>query len=140
MADEAESRSRRTLIIAAVVAGLCSLALVVLGWWFRDWEHSTDRQRFEDGSWWAGVVSQVLGYLALGKIGFKLALGGVVAAVSLSAWARGSQRRHEPTDDHTLAPHSEGREADGSLDPPRSSRTGSPEFVVGGLGRDPVAR
>lgn len=77
--------------MAAVVAGICALALIALGWWFQDWEHSTDRQRFEDGSWWAGVLSRALGYIALGQFGFKLALAGVVGSVSLAAWA--SRRR-----------------------------------------------
>ncbi|MFI6825216.1 hypothetical protein ACIBJE_30350 [Micromonospora sp. NPDC050187] len=86
------------LVVAAILVGVAALGLVALGWWLRDWEFSTDRDRYLDPSWWAGVITVGLGNLAFGKVGFKIALA-AVAAVAALLWAR--RRRAEAADpDH----------------------------------------
>jgi len=88
VSDESSPKRLTVLGVAAIVTGLCGFVLVAVGWWFRDWDPSSDRQRLDDGSWWAGVVSQGLGYLAFGKLGFKVALATVAGSIGVTAWAR----------------------------------------------------
>ncbi|MFE0594025.1 hypothetical protein [Micromonospora echinospora] len=100
----AARNSTARLIVAAVLVGVLALGLVALGWWLRDWEFSTDRDRYLDPSWWAGVIVIGLGNLAFGKVGFKIALA-VVAGGAALLWAR--HRRADHADpDHTTDPDS----------------------------------
>ncbi|SCL31765.1 hypothetical protein GA0074692_3173 [Micromonospora pallida] len=85
------------LAVAAVLVGVVALGLVTLGWWFRDWEFSTDRDRYLDPSWWGGVITVDLGHLAFGKVGFKIALA-AVAAVGALLWARRRRADHSGSD------------------------------------------
>ncbi|MEV4203010.1 hypothetical protein [Micromonospora globbae] len=82
---------------AALLAGAAALALVALGWWARDWEYRADRGRFLDPEWWAGTAVSALGHLALGTVGFKIALGAVGLAVAAGVGLR--RRRSSRLDD-----------------------------------------
>ncbi|BCL16697.1 hypothetical protein [Micromonospora sagamiensis] len=86
------------LIVAALLTGLLALGLVALGWWLRNWEFSTDRGRFLDPSWWAGLVTTGLGHLAFGKVGLKIALVAVGAVTAGTLWARGRRGGSVPSD------------------------------------------
>lgn len=87
---------RKHLIVAALLAGAAGLALVVLGWWLVDWQYQSDRGRLTDPSWWTSTAMRLLGYLAIGKVGFKVALVTVVGAVAAVGWLR-ARRRHGVT-------------------------------------------
>ncbi|BCB84170.1 hypothetical protein [Phytohabitans suffuscus] len=87
------ARGTGILATAAVVAGVTAVALVVLGFWLRDWVRPGDGTHFTDPRWWVGVVSHIGGYLALGKVGFKVALAVVLGASGLVVLMR--QRRRE---------------------------------------------
>lgn len=78
------------LRIAAILAGATALLLIVLGWWFQGWEYSNDPARFAEPTWLAGFASRLLGFLAFGKIGFKVALALVAGSVALLVWLRRS--------------------------------------------------
>jgi hypothetical protein len=84
---------RKHLIVAALLAGAASLALVVLGWWLVDWQFRADRERLTDPSWWTSTTLRLLGYLAFGKVGFKVALVTVVGAAAAVGWLRARRRR-----------------------------------------------
>ncbi|MEU7909136.1 hypothetical protein [Actinoplanes sp. NPDC049118] len=82
----------RHLILAAVVAGAAGLALFALGWWIVDWQFRADWGRWSEPSWWAGGLVRSLGYLAFSKVGFKVALAGIVGAAACLAWLRARRR------------------------------------------------
>ncbi|WP_416905393.1 hypothetical protein [Micromonospora echinospora] len=96
----AARNSTARLTVAAVLVGVLALGLVALGWWLRDWEFSTDRGRYLDPSWWAGVIVIGLGNLAFGKVGFKIALA-VVAGGAALLWARRRRADHPAGDSST---------------------------------------
>jgi hypothetical protein len=98
------------LIFALILAGVAGLGTIALGWWLMGWQHQTGWSRLSDGGWWGGTAAHLLGYLALGKVGFKVALGVVFAGVAFSAWLRG---RHK---------ESGGDPADGQIDASEPSR------------------
>ncbi|SHN45192.1 hypothetical protein [Cryptosporangium aurantiacum] len=77
---------------AAVLAGAAGLALIVAGWWIVGWEYRGDWGRLTDVSWWVGGLLRGLGWLWLGKAGFKIALAGIAGTVALVAWVRRSRR------------------------------------------------
>jgi hypothetical protein len=91
--NETRDVRRRHLIVAALLAGAVGLALVVLGWWLVDWQFQGDRGRLSDPSWWTSATLRLLGYLAIGKVGFKVALVTVVGAVAAVGWLRARRRR-----------------------------------------------
>ncbi|GLY23867.1 hypothetical protein [Micromonospora sp. NBRC 101691] len=103
----AARNSTARLIVAAVLVGVLALGLVALGWWLRDWEFSTDRDRYLDPSWWAGVIVIGLGNLAFGKVGFKIALA-VVAGGAALLWARRRRADHADPDHATDPEHTTG--------------------------------
>ncbi|OZV81024.1 hypothetical protein CA850_12820 [Micromonospora echinospora] len=103
----AARNSTARLIAASVLVGVLALGLVALGWWLRDWEFSTDRDRYLDPSWWAGVISIGLGNLAFGKVGFKIALA-VVAGGAALLWARRRRADHADPVHTTDAGHTTG--------------------------------
>ncbi len=84
---------RKHLIVAALLAGATGLALAALGWWLVDWQFRGDRERLIDPSWWTSTILRLLGYLAFGKVGFKVALVTVVGAVAAVGWLRARRRR-----------------------------------------------
>jgi hypothetical protein len=84
---------RKHLIVAALLAGAAGVALIVLGWWLIDWQYQGDRGRLTDPSWWTSATLRMLGYLAIGKAGFKVALVTVVGAVAAVGWLRARRRR-----------------------------------------------
>jgi hypothetical protein len=79
---------RKQLIVALVLAVAMGLGLVALGWFLMGWQHRTGWSRLSDGGWWAGTVTHLAGYLALSKIGFKVALGVVFGGLVLRTWLR----------------------------------------------------
>ena len=91
--NKTQDARRKHLIIAALLAGAAGLALVVLGWWLVDWQYQGDRERLTDPSWWGSSALRMLGLLAFGKAGFKVALVAVVAAVAGVGWLRARRRR-----------------------------------------------
>lgn len=93
MVDRSGPRGTGVLVVAAVTAGVVSAALVVAGIWLR---HSVggDGPRFAAAGWWVGMASQVVGYLAFGKAGFKVALAAILGAAGLVTWVRESRRRN----------------------------------------------
>lgn len=84
---------KRHLILAAVLAGVAGLGLVVLGWWIIDWQFRADWGRLTEASWWTSGVVRALGFLAFGKVGFKLALAAVLGTVAAVAWWKGRKRQ-----------------------------------------------
>ena len=97
---------RQHLVLAAVLAGVAGLGLVALGWWIVDWQHQTGWSRLEDGTWWAGLFVRMMGFLAIGKAGFKVALAVVLCSAALVV--RWKRRRVEP-----VGPPRDGTEATG---------------------------
>ena len=95
-----DTAHRRVLGAAALVAGLGGLALIAVGWWLLDWRYSDQWSRFGDGAWWASMSARALGYLALGKLGFKVALATVIAILALVTMrgrlSRGAAERPQP--------------------------------------------
>ncbi|MET8152034.1 hypothetical protein ACIBSW_40345 [Actinoplanes sp. NPDC049668] len=81
------------LILAAVLAGAGGLAVIALGWWIVDWQFRADWGRLTEPSWWTGAVVRSLGHLIFSKVGFKIALVGVVGAAASIAWLRARRRR-----------------------------------------------
>jgi len=90
MVDGSERRTG-VLATAAVIAGVTAVTLVVAGFWLRDWMLAGDGDRFNP-RWWLGLLSHIGGYLALGKVGFKVALA-VVLGVSGAAVLLRERRR-----------------------------------------------
>ncbi|GAA4701144.1 hypothetical protein [Phytohabitans rumicis] len=86
-------RGNTILAVAAVLAGITAIGLIVFGLWLR---HGYGGARHTDPAWWAGVGSQALGYLALGKGGLKAALAVLLGASAVVAWIRG--RRSKDSD------------------------------------------
>ncbi|GID95542.1 hypothetical protein Adi01nite_49540 [Amorphoplanes digitatis] len=80
------------LILAAVLAGAGGLALIALGWWIVGWQFRADWGRLSEPSWWSGAVVRSIGHLVFSKIGFKVALVGVLGAAASIAWLRGRRR------------------------------------------------
>jgi hypothetical protein len=74
---------RKQLIIAAVAAGVTGVVLIALMSW-----------RFSDGGWWAVVALRLTAWLAIGKVGFKVALGVLFGGAALVAWL--GRRRRPP--------------------------------------------
>lgn len=85
-------RGTGVLASAAVIAGLTAVTLIVLGFWLRGWVLPSDGPRFTDPRWWLGLLSHAGGYLALGKVGFKVALAVVLGAAGLLALRRERRR------------------------------------------------
>lgn len=81
--------------MAAIAAGAVGIALITVAAWLVGWEHQDRWQRLVDGGWWAAVALRVISWLAIGKVGFKVALAVVLATVALFAWVR--RRRGAPT-------------------------------------------
>ena len=93
----AGSVRHKHLAVAAVLAGAAGLALIALGWWIVDWQHERGWGGLSDPRSWLGFVVRTLGYLAIGKVGFKVALGVVFVGVGMGvAWRR---RRSDASDD-----------------------------------------
>lgn len=86
---------KKQLIVAAIAAGAVGIALITVAAWLVGWEHQDRWQRLVDGGWWAAVALRVISWLAIGKVGFKVALAVVLATVALFAWVR--RRRGAPT-------------------------------------------
>ncbi|BCB79086.1 hypothetical protein GCM10022251_19120 [Phytohabitans flavus] len=88
-------RSTAVLATAAVLAGGTAVALIALAFWLRGWAPVSDGPRFADPRWWLSLLSQTAGYLALGKVGFKVALAVVLGASGLTVlmWERRRERR-----------------------------------------------
>lgn len=83
--------------MAAVLAGAAGLALIALGWWIVDWQYDSGWSGLSDANSWLGFLVRTLGYLAIGKVGFKVALGVVFVGVGLAAaWRR---RRSDASED-----------------------------------------
>ncbi|WP_035859125.1 hypothetical protein [Cryptosporangium arvum] len=80
-------------VVAAVLTVAGGLALIVLGWWFVGFEYQGDWGRFADGSWWASEAVKAVGLLAFGKVGFKVALVCVGAAIAIGAKVVSRRRR-----------------------------------------------
>ncbi len=97
MVDKAR---RRVLGTAALLAGLGGLALIAAGWWLLDWRYPDQWSRFGDGAWWASMGARALGYLAFGKLGFKVALATVIVILALVTMrgrpSRGAAERPRP--------------------------------------------
>ena len=79
---------QKQLTVALVLAFAMGLGLIALGWAFMGWEHRTGWSRLSDGGWWSGTVAHLAGYLALSKVGFKVALGVVFGSLALATWLR----------------------------------------------------
>ncbi|MGN9914294.1 hypothetical protein ACTMTJ_42870 [Phytohabitans sp. LJ34] len=92
MADRSV-RGTGVLAAAAVIAGLTAVTLVAVGFWLRGWVLASDDLRFGDVRWWLSLLSQVGGYLLLGKGGFKIGLAVVLGASGILVWLRERRRR-----------------------------------------------
>jgi hypothetical protein len=99
---------RSTLVGAAVLAGAVGIGLVILGWWAQGWQHHDGWDRYTDLSWWTGGLVRGLGILMLGKLGFKVALAGIVASLAAFAWYRNNQPdKKTPPQPVDAAPHAD---------------------------------
>lgn len=82
---------RRHLVIAAIVAGISGISLIALGWWIQDWQVATGWDRLGEPGWWMAVIMRTLGFLTLGKVGFKIAFVIVAAVIGIVAWRRSAR-------------------------------------------------
>lgn len=87
-----DRRSTGFLAAAALAAGAVALALIVLGFWLRDWTLAGEERRFGEPRWWLGVLSHVGGYLALGKGGFKVATAAILGLSGAVVYLREKRR------------------------------------------------
>jgi len=88
-------RGNGILAAAALISGVGAIGLIVLGLWLR---HRDGGPRYTEPSWWAGVGSQALGYLALGKGGLKAVLAVLLGASATVAWIRGRRSKESDTE------------------------------------------
>lgn len=94
------------MVAAALLAGATGLGLVALGWWVQDWQYLSDWT--DPDRWWGGLVRGI-GYLIMGKIGFKAALALIAAVTVLIGWLRARASRGAGRAPATVPPEAEDR-------------------------------
>jgi hypothetical protein len=82
---------------SAVLAGVAGLGLVALGWWIVGWHDDPGWGRLTDLRWWLGGTVRGLGYLTIGKVGFKVAMALVLGGVVVVRRVRGRRAESAAT-------------------------------------------
>jgi hypothetical protein len=67
--------------MAAIAAGVTGVVLIALVSW-----------QLSGGGWWAVAAVRLTAWLAVGKVGFKVALAAMLGVIALAAWLRGRRR------------------------------------------------